>query len=423
MAKSLYICYFGIREPLVQTQVIPYLRELTKGGHEISLLTFEPRSNAERRTRSAELRADEDGVRDEKAVREELAGAGVKWRSLRYHKRFSVLATAWDVLRGAVFIRRHIARENPDILHARVHVPMLMAAVARKFSRRKPKLLFDIRGFMPEEYTDAGLWPEGGWLYRTAKRVERWLMKEADGFVVLTEKARSILFPESRETGFDKKGRPVEVIPCCVDLSRFEIANEKNRAAIRAELGLDGRFVMAYVGAFGGWYLTRETADLFGTLKQIRPDAFALVLTQSSPQMIEPLLLDRGYEATDYLIKRVAAEEIPGYLSGADAGISFIKVCYSKQASSPTKNAEYLACGLPIIANSGIGDTDIHIKNNAVGTLVSGFSEQELAEAIDKVEKLGDVRAECARFAMENFDLENVGGVRYRGLYERILNK
>src|SRR5687768_7432269 len=36
----------------------------------------------------------------------------------------------------------------------------------------------------------------------------------------------------------------------------------------------------------------------------------------------------------------------PSYLSAADAGLSFIKSCFSKIASSPTKNAEYLACGL-----------------------------------------------------------------------------
>ena len=60
MAKTLYICYFGLREPLVQTQVLPYLRELKKfnrfqfvdldesdkskftGELDVSILTFEP---------------------------------------------------------------------------------------------------------------------------------------------------------------------------------------------------------------------------------------------------------------------------------------------------------------------------------------------------------------------------------------------
>ena len=40
--KTLYLCYFGLREPLVQTQVVPYLREMRAAGIEVSLLTFEP---------------------------------------------------------------------------------------------------------------------------------------------------------------------------------------------------------------------------------------------------------------------------------------------------------------------------------------------------------------------------------------------
>ncbi|HEX6123841.1 MAG TPA: glycosyltransferase, partial [Pyrinomonadaceae bacterium] len=173
MARSLYVCYFGVREPLVRTQVIPYLRELTKDGHELTLLTFEPDG----------FDGDENVKREQEEIKRELDGQGIEWHWLRYHKRLSAIATAYDIFRGAAFVRRMTAKRRFDILHGRVHVPTLMAAIARKFSRHKPKLLFDIRGFFPEEYTDAGVWPADGLLYRSAKRVERWLFKEADGFV------------------------------------------------------------------------------------------------------------------------------------------------------------------------------------------------------------------------------------------------
>ena len=40
---TLYLCYFGLREPLVQTQVLPYLREISKMDNlKVSILTFEP---------------------------------------------------------------------------------------------------------------------------------------------------------------------------------------------------------------------------------------------------------------------------------------------------------------------------------------------------------------------------------------------
>jgi glycosyltransferase involved in cell wall biosynthesis len=409
MALSFYICYFGIRAPLVQTQVLPYLRELRKGTYagaqlEISILTFEP-----------------EPLPDAEVIKSGLASEGIEWFSLPYHKRFSVLATAWDILRGTLFVRRFIARKRPDILHGRVHEPTLQGALARTLSRHKPPWLFDIRGFFPEEYPDAGIWPEGGWLYRTAKRVERWLMKEADGFVVLTEKAREILFPESRDAGLDRSGRPVEVIPCCVDLSRFDSANRESRKQLRAEYDLADRFVVAYVGAFGGWYLTEETADFFGAVKSDRPDAFALVLTQSSPAMIEDLLRQRGYRDEDFLITSVDPKEIPRYLSGADAAVSLIKRCYSKQASSPTKNAEYLACGLPMIANTGVGDVDLLIDQNRVGALVSELSPEAYSGALVAVGALGDVSEQCRITAREQFGLETVGGVRYRRIYRMLI--
>ncbi len=40
--RTLYICYFGLREPLVQTQVLPYLRQLATQGMDVHVLTFEP---------------------------------------------------------------------------------------------------------------------------------------------------------------------------------------------------------------------------------------------------------------------------------------------------------------------------------------------------------------------------------------------
>ncbi len=404
--KALYICYFGVGEPLVQTQVIPYLRELAKDGHKLALLTFE--SNHPDLERDA-------------LVRSELAEQGIDWHRLRYHKRFSVVATAYDIFLGALFVRRFIGSERPDILHGRVHVPTLMGALGRRLSRHKPKLLFDIRGFFPEEYTDAGVWPEGGWLYRSVKRVERWLLKEADGFVVLTEKAREILFPESAETGFDRSGRPVEVIPCCVDLTRFDGADADSRRQVRTELGIGDRFVMTYVGAFGGWYLTEETADFFGALKKHRPDAYALILTQSPPAMIESLLRQRGYGDDDFMIAKVHPTEIARYLSAADAAVSFIKRCYSKQASSPTKNAEYLACGLPIIANSGIGDVDLLIRDNQVGAIVEDLSPEGYLRALLDIERIGQISDVCRTTAREQFDLAAVGGARYRRLYQKLL--
>lgn len=409
---ALYICYFGVREPLVQTQVIPYLKEILKDNTKVSLLTFEPNLrenwNAEQIT----------------AERKNLLAKGISWHCLPYHKRPSVPATVYDVLNGARFAAKLARKERIDVFHARVHVSALMGALAK--TQVGGKLLFDIRGFFPEEYTDAGVWKEDGAIYRSVKRIEKWLLKKSDGFVVLTEKAREILFPESAATGFDKSGRPVEVIPCCIDPQRFASAEMLDREAIRRELNFDGRRVFVYVGSFGGWYLTDEMARFFAQAHRQNPDTFSLILTQSDCEMVKEKLVAQGIAEKDFLIKKVSPAEVPKYLKAADAAISFIKACYSKQSSSPTKIAEYLAAGLPIVSNSGVGDLDRLIAGEKVGVVIKDFTESDYAEALTAIDKFlidKNSREHCRRIAHQKFDLEEVAGKNYRRIYRRLLSK
>ena len=405
MKKTLYICYFGLRQPLVRTQVIPYLQELAKGGIDVSLLTFEPEMSSEWTAEAIETE------------RANLAEKGIKWDLRAYHKRPSALATAWDILVGSLAVRKKIAAEKIDILHGRVHVATLMGALARKFSSRKPKLIFDIRGFFPEEYTDAGVWPENGMLYRAAKRVERWLMKESDGFVVLTEKARQILFGPDSENP-----KPIEVIPCCVDFAeRFPADVGSRRDEMRERLGVAGRTVYTHVGALGGLYLTKELADLMAEARGLDPRAFAMFLTQSDPAEIVELLKERGFTDKDMFVGRVDPTEIPTYLSASDVGLSFVKATYATQSRSPTKIPEYLAAGLPIIANYGVGDVDELINTEKVGLLIDKFESEAYQNVLFRLRRLGNVSERCKEVARRRFDLETVGGVRYRRLYDNIL--
>ena len=409
---TLYLCYFGLREPLVQTQVLSYLRQIRKGGAKVSLLTFEPNPKENWTTEQIEIE------------REKLLQEGIDWHFLTYHKRPTVPATLYDLLCGVYFTSKFIRREKVDVLHARVQLPTLIGALARKFSRTKPKLIFDIRGFFPEEYTDGGIWKENGWLYKLVKRNEKWLLSEADGFVVLTEKARQILFPESAETGFDKYGRPIEVIPCCVDLSRFDGANENSRAEIRKKYKLENRQVITYTGSLGSWYLADEMADLMQTAREIDGSTFALILTQSAPEIMAKRLKERGFGDEDFLVTKIPHGEIPEYLSAADIALSFIKPCFSKLSSSPTKIAEYLASGIPIITNRGVGDVAELIEKHQTGAVVDDFSRESYIKSLRRITELrqtSDLYEKCVTSAKEEFDLEEVGGSKYRLLYKRLL--
>ena len=406
--STLYLCYFGLREPLVQTQVLPYLRQLAAHGIAVRLLTFEPNR---RRAWSAA---------DEKQWRQRLAADGIHWHALAYHKRPSLPATLFDILAGAWFAVRLARRERIAVFHGRGHVATTMGAIAKKLCGGR--LLFDIRGFNPEEYVDAGLWTTRSLKYRLMKRTERWLLNFADGFVVLTEKAREILFPGCTAT--DSRGRPIAVIPCCVDFERFQATEGMTRDEARAALGLAGRRVLVYVGNIGGFYLTQEMVEFLALAHRRDPSTFSLLLTQGSAEELTRLLRTAGVPDGAFRVKRVPADQIPRYLAAADFGLSFIKPSYSKQAASPTKIAEYLASGLPVLTNAGVGDLDALIAEDRVGVLLHDLSAEGYRRALDEMEALlaePDLADRCRESARRRFDLVGVGGARYLSLYERLL--
>ena len=125
-----------------------------------------------------------------------------------------------------------------------------------------------------------------------------------------------------------------------------------------------------------------------------------------------------------YSVIAVRPEEVPSYLSAADVGLAFIKPCFSKLASSPTKYAEYLACGLPLIINSGIGDSDALITQEGAGVMVNDFNEPEYAKAMETIDdflKQPSTRSRMRAVAERLFDVASVGATRYARLYEKVL--
>ena len=182
--------------------------------------------------------------------------------------------------------------------------------------------------------------------------------------------------------------------------------------------------MIVYVGSFGGWYLTDEMTDFLAVAHKQDPSTFSMILTQSPREMVTEQLAKLGIASDDFLVAEVKPREVPRYLKAADIAISFIKPCYSKQSSSPTKIAEYLASGLPIVCNAGIGDLDALIEEQRVGALLNEFNDEAYLKALDEIEIVRREEGLAERLrgvARQEFDLATVGRTRYRRLYERLL--
>jgi glycosyltransferase involved in cell wall biosynthesis len=405
--RTLFISYNGMLEPLGQTQVIPYLSELAKDGVRVTLLSFEkPKAFTE------------EGVAQCEQLREKLKSRGIEWHWLPYHQRPSLPATAYDVWAGIRYARKLVKQNQIELVHARGHIPATIALSLKK--HHGVKMIFDLRGLMAEEYVDAEHWRKDSLPYRLTKATERRVLYATDAIVTLTDR----IWPIIREWE-GLKGRRLhhEVIPCCVDLDVFDYSTEQ-RQKLRRELGLDEQLTLVYSGSLDGWYLTAKMADFFASFVRRHNDAHLMWLTTGSKERVKALMSERGIGESNYSVRAVASAEVPRYLSAADIGLSFIKPCFSKLASSPTKNGEYLACGLPLVLNAGIGDSDALVKEWKAGALIEEFNEQAYERAASEIEsmlKSSDVRSRMRQVAKDVFDLETVAGERYASLYERVL--
>jgi glycosyltransferase involved in cell wall biosynthesis len=409
--RVLFISYNGMLDPLGQSQVIPYLRELSdECGVEFTLLSFE---------RDAAFTP--AGAARCESLAAHLLSHKIVWHRLRYHHRPSLPATAYDISAGARYAKNLVRARRIEMVHARSHVPAAMAlALKREFGT---KMIFDVRGLLAEEYADAGHWRAGGFKYRLTKRMERRFFAAAGGVVTLTEAIWEIV------KGWEGlRGRSVahETIPCCADLARFRF-DPAARARVRGGLGLEGSFVVVYSGSLGGWYLNEEMADFFAAHAAERRDAHALWLTPSSHDQVRGLMRARGIGEDKFTVRAALPAEVASYLSAADAGLAFIKPCFSKLASSPTKTAEYLACGLPVVLNAGVGDSDSLVTRERVGALVENFSDAEYRRAARAVAAMlrdrDAARAHTRAVAERLFDVHRTGLERYSRLYEKVLGR
>lgn len=401
---ALYICYYNITEPLVQTQVVAYLRELARCGFEIQLLTFEKGwLDPSERAR----------------IREELRREGIEWCALRYHGWPTLPATAYDIARGSITALALCIRHRISLVHGRSHVGAAMGAVIKGVWRTK--LLFDVRGLLADEYVDAGHWARDGAKYRLTKAVERFLLRRADALIVLTARLKAELVAEASALR-DRMG-DIEVIPCCVPVERFP-TDENLRRRERARRGWDGRRVLVYVGKLSAWYLPEEMARFFAVACQEDSRFFLQVFTQSERHAMHRELEAAGVPRDAYDIGYVPAPAMPVALLGADAGVSFRVASRGSLGVSPAKVGEYLAAGLPVVSTQGIGDCDEILARPNLGVVVRSFDTPEYRRAARALVRLLDdpaTRGLCREFAERELSLRQIGGPRYASVYGRLL--
>jgi glycosyltransferase involved in cell wall biosynthesis len=342
-----------------------------------------------------------------------LAAEGIEWHPLTYHATPPVLSTAFDALTGFVRGLGLARSRGVRLFHSRGTVPAAPAWAAAGAARRL--FFYDADGPLSEEYADAGVWAKDSLPYRLTRGCEGVFARSADRLAVLTssraQSLRALL------------GREVDVVPCAVETSHF-VFDPAARARVRDQLGLSGT-VLVYAGKWGGWYAVPEMLDFVAVARRALGDIRLLVLTRDPEERFASAAAERSLR--DILTVRTATrDEMPGYLSAADVGLSFVTPFPSKTAASPVKNGEYLACGLPIVTTPRIGDYSALVARREVGVVLDDLDAPSFSKACAALPVLladPGLRSRCREAAVGEVGLQEVVLPRYLRIYESLLGR
>jgi glycosyltransferase involved in cell wall biosynthesis len=184
-------------------------------------------------------------------------------------------------------------------------------------------------------------------------------------------------------------------VPMGVDTETLQLGS----IAAQRLSGWEGIPLIAYLGTLDGMRLLHEVIDALVKVREQYPDACLLFIGDSlNSEDTEALLtyanrvnLNNAVHITGWLPSR----EAWALLLGADVAISFVPRSEIYDVSSPTKLLEYLALGMPCVANDIPDQAQVLLDSEAGWLTDSSF--QGIAQALTEI--LDDPKAARIRAA------------------------
>jgi glycosyltransferase involved in cell wall biosynthesis len=296
------------------------------------------------------------------------------------------------------------------LVHARAYMAGMAAAALKE--RYNYRLIFDMRSLFPEENVTAGKWALGSPVYRAWKAHEREAVERSDAHIAVSA-------PMKEDADRIAPPKRAALIPLNADLSRLRfdpVAREKRRA----EEDWAGCFVIAYVGGLGAgnsWNDVRNYASYFRSLDPLIPGLRMVFLVPEIQAAFGKAFEEAGAAPERIRFVR-GADDISAWLSAADAGIQVMSPGPDSRTRFGVKVVEYLACGLPVISNTGAGAAADFLEEHKAGIrLDPGPDFEAKAKAFPGA---GYRREELARLAADHFSLPVIAE-RYGAVYRSLL--
>jgi glycosyltransferase involved in cell wall biosynthesis len=266
--------------------------------------------------------------------------------------------------------------EKPDLIVATS--PQFFAAVGGWQLARLQRVpfVFEVRDLWPASIVAVGAMKESP-IIRALERLELHLYERASAVVVVTEAFREDIV---------RRGVPahkLHVVPNGVDVDVLAAAGERDTALCR-EHGLDGKFVVGYVGTHGMAHGLDRVLDAAELLRDTPDIVFVLAGGGAERARLEERVTRAALDNVR-LIPRQPKERVPALLRACDVTLIPLRNQPVFSTVVPSKLFEAMAYGLPVLMSVPDGEATALVRAAGCGECLPPEDPRALASAVRRL--------------------------------------
>jgi glycosyltransferase involved in cell wall biosynthesis len=248
-----------------------------------------------------------------------------------------------------------------------------LAGLPARLLRRAPWVL-EIRDIWPESIVTVGAMRKGI-ATRLLEGVEAFAYRQADRIVCVADSYVAHIGPKCGDAS------KISVIKNGVDLNLFRA--DSDGVAAKKGLGLEGRFVAAYVGTHGMAHGLETILDAAALLKSDRRIAFLLVGDGAERERLEQMRRERGLDNVVIAGQRPKSE-MPAIWAATDVSLIVLRRNELFKKVLPSKMFEAMAMRKPIVLGVE-GEARQLLEAANAGIAMQPENAPELAAAVVKL--------------------------------------
>lgn len=392
----LFITRNGLLEPLGQSQILSYLIPLSN-QFLIHIISFEKDKDIENKDQLSH-------------IENSCIENNINWTPLTYRKTFRSLGIIIGFFELFFKTVRICKEKKIDCIHARSYYPAFIALLIYYY--KKVPFIFDMRALWPEELIEAGRLKEKSIPWKLIKSLEKKCLEKSLAVVSLTHAAVEHL--DNVYPDFLLKQK-TSVIPTCANLELFKLKN--------CEFTPNSITISCIGSIMSGWFKRGVLKEVVDYMLSNYPNIRFEFLTRDDKEEIL-LEIDTEHKWINRIhIESVLFKDMPSRLSNHDGSVFFFTANISKLGSAPTRMAELLGTGIPVLTNPGVGDVDKIILEHKVGELLNSENKANIKVACDnfiKLIKKQNIAQTCRKTAENLFSLE-CGVNKYQQAYNLLI--